>query len=291
MSQQSDEEILIRSYLLGGLDEEVQEQVEERLLCDGVFAERVSAAQDNLIDDYVFDVLPEGERESFEKNFHLTDERRKKVLFAQAMEIYLDERHRPQPSPTDDAQPPPPWWKHPLLFLLSHKVWSAVCLAFVLLLLFMVPRSVDWLKSPEQVTSLRAQRANVERQVAEVNKRPADPRTQALASLELPLQPTILREGSGMKRVTLTGDIKLLNLKLALPQARQGNYRALVLTAEDEELFAVEGLTPEVDAGVATVLLKIPSEFIHTGDYQVQLRRDTAGDDNVVRYYFRVIKT
>lgn len=290
MSQQSDEELLMRNYLLGGLDEERQEQVEERLLSDDSFAEKLSEAQDNLIDDYVFDALSESERESFDKNFILTDERRKKMLFAQTIEIYVDEHYGQQPSPSDDSHLPSPGWRNPLQLLRSNKAWLAIP-AIVLLLFFLTPKIVRWLKSDDQVALVRARRASIERQIAELNQRPTDQSVQALPTYELALQPTLLREDGGIKQVTLTDDIKLLTLKLALSQGQHEKYRALVLTVEGDELFAVEGLTPETDVGVAVVLLKIPSEFLTTGDYQIQLRGVAAGGqpDNAVRYNFRVI--
>src|SRR5215213_8963501 len=124
MSQQSDEEVLMRNYLLGVIDEAEQEKVEERLLCDDDFAERLSTAQDNLIDDYVFGALSESERESFAKNFILTDERRKKMLLAQSIEFYVDEHYSPQaPLRPDDSHHPSPWWRNSLQLLQSYKMW------------------------------------------------------------------------------------------------------------------------------------------------------------------------
>ena len=291
MSRQSDEEILLRNYLLGELDEETQEQVEEHLLCDASFAERLSAAEDNLIDDYVFAALPKSERQSFEKNFILTDERRQKILFAQTLELYVDEHYGQQPSTLAAAHRPSPAQSSPWQFLKAHKAWFAVP-AIALLLVFLTPKIVRWLKPSDEVARLQAQRASIERKIAEVNKRPAEQNTQALPAYELALPPTLLREDGGMKRANLTEDIKLLTLKLKLPQVQYENYLALVSTIEGEELFAIEGLRSEVDAGVAVIILKIPSEFLPTGDYQIQLR-GVAADwrvEDAARYNFRVIK-
>jgi hypothetical protein len=291
MSRRSEEEVLLRNYLLGGLDEATQEQVEERLLCDDDFAERLSAAQNALIDDYVFDALSDSERESYNKNFIVDDERRQKILFAQAMEIYVDEHDGPRPHPRADTRPQSTSWRNPLPFVQAHKAWVAAS-AVILLLLLLTPVMLMRLRPPDQAALLRERRASIERRIAEVNKRPASQSTQALPASELALQPTLLREDGGLKRVTLAGDIKLLTLKLALPQARHETYRALVLTVEGEELFAADGLTPEVDAGVAAVRLNLPAEFLATGDYQIQLRGVAAagGVAEVGRYSFRVIK-
>jgi hypothetical protein len=283
MSWQSDEEVLIRKYLLGDLDEKQQEQVEERLLCDDGFSDRLYAAQDNLIDDYVFDLLPEDERQRFEKKFTLDDERREKLLFARTLESYVSvEDVRPR----KDVRPPSRWWKNLSSLLREHKAWSATAFATLILLIFLAPKIASWLKLSDQAAQSQ-HRASIERQLAEFNKRPFD---QTQPKLNLTLQPILLREGSEMKEAVLTGHIKNLDLKLVLPQVRYGRYRALVQMVEGSEIFAIGGLEPE--AGTPEVLLRIPSEFLPAGDYQIELKGGATDEheEGVARYYFRVRK-
>jgi len=284
MSQQRDEEVLIRKYLLGDLNDIQQEQVGERLLCDDSFAERLYAAQDNLIDDYVFNLLPADERENFEKNFILTDERRKKLLFSQTLQSYVSIGDIRQ---CEDDHLLSKWWKNSLLFLREHKAWSGTALAVVIFLIFLTPRIASWLK-PTGPASLSQNRASIERQIAELNKQPFDPNVHAPNTLELLLQPILLREGGEIKKAVLTGDIQTLNLKLVLPHVRYGSYRALVQTVEGSELFTIEGLKPE--ASVAEILLRIPSEFLSTGDYQLELKGIASGgqEEDAARYNFQV---
>jgi hypothetical protein len=290
MRQQSDEEVLLRNYLLGDLDEARREQVEERLLCDDGFAEKLSAAQDALIDDYTFNALSENERESFDKNFILDEERRRKMVFAQTFEVYVDERYESRPPTRDESRLSPASWSNPWPFLRAHKAWASAA-AIVLLLLFLTPAMLRRLRSPDEAALVRERRERIERQVAELNQRRADGSVPSLPALELALQPTLLREDGGLKRAVLSNDIKLLTLKLMLPQVRHENYRALVLTVEGDELFAADALTAEPEAGVATVLLNIPTEFLTTGDYQIQLRGKEADGRlaEAVRYNFRII--
>lgn len=285
MNGQRDEQTLMRRFLLSDLDEAQQEQVEERLLSDEDFAERLSEAQDSLIDDYVFDALPVRERQRFENSFILTDERWKKIRFVQAIESYVGDdasslhaRHgRPRLTPS--------WWENSLQLVWSHKAWAILSLAVVLLVALFVLKA---LKSESNKTALLAQRATIEHQVAELNKRAVDD-PQAPPMLELSLQPTLLREGSGMKKVTITDDVKMLGLKFELQTRQYESYRAQVQTADGTELFAIGALTP--DAGLKSVLLKIPSIFLPTGDYQVLLS-GVADDGRVVdagHYFFRII--
>ncbi|MFL6332468.1 MAG: hypothetical protein ACJ754_03905 [Pyrinomonadaceae bacterium] len=286
MSRRSDEGVLLRDYLLGKLDEAAREQIEERLLDDDGFEASLSAAQDALIDDYVFDALPAAERESFDQNFVVNDERRRKLLFAHALKVYVEERGGQQGPPARRASPHAPPPKKPLPFFRAHKTRAAVS-AFILLLLLLVPAAVWWLRRPDEAALLREQRGQL---AAEFNRRPADESIQALRASELNLQP-MLREESLIPRATLTDDIRRLTLKLTPPEGRHDDYKATVLPVGGEELFTVRGLTQQLDAGRATITLNIPTELLSTGDYEIQLRAGTDDDRSPEpkRYYFRVI--
>lgn len=288
MSQRSDEEVLLRNYLLGNLDEAAREQVEERLLSDDDFEKQLSEAQDALIDDYVFDALTADERANFDRHFVFNDERRRKLLFAQTMKAYVG---GPRPPARAAARRARPFRKEPLSFLRTHKVGAAVSGAVLLLLL--APFLLKWFRTPNEADLRRERRARVERRLAELNRNPADESVKDLPSTELALQSTLLRApgDDGIPRILLTDDIKLLTLRLAPPEEGSKNYMALVLTVEGEELFAVGGLTPSTDAGRRTIHLNLPTEFLRPGDYQIQLREEgTAATGQLPRrYYFRVL--
>jgi hypothetical protein len=65
-----------------------------------------------------------------------------------------------------------------------------------------------------------------------------------------------------------------------------------VLTLEGKELFTINDFTRENAAGGTVVRVKLPTDVLDTGDYQLQL--GGVGPDgqlvNPVRYYFGLIK-
>jgi CHAT domain-containing protein len=79
----------LRRYLLGELNEEEQQAVEEKLLEDDGLFDSVLAAEDELIDEYVDGALSPGERESFEGLFLSVPERQRKLSFAMALRRYV----------------------------------------------------------------------------------------------------------------------------------------------------------------------------------------------------------
>jgi len=83
---------VLRLYLLGAADAGSQDDIEQRLFSDDqVFWERLSIAEDDLIDDYAARALDEDARRQFETHFLCTAERRDKLQFALALREYARE--------------------------------------------------------------------------------------------------------------------------------------------------------------------------------------------------------
>jgi hypothetical protein len=85
-SEDSEDESLIRSYLLGEpLAAEERDQLEKRLAAEEEYFAQMQLVEAELIDDYVLGVLPERERENFERHFLSTPERRTSVEIAESL--------------------------------------------------------------------------------------------------------------------------------------------------------------------------------------------------------------
>lgn len=84
----------LRKYLLGGLPETDEVQVEQRLLRDADFAEAFEIIEEELIDQFLRDTLPTKERRWIRQNFLKSPERQQKLRFLAAFN-----QQRPQPLP------------------------------------------------------------------------------------------------------------------------------------------------------------------------------------------------
>src|SRR5262249_6202613 len=89
MNQTINEEEAIKQYLLGRLPEEEQTRLEERLLTDDDFFERLNLAEDELVDDYLAGSLDAENRQRFDKQFLAAPERQRKVRFSMALRKYV----------------------------------------------------------------------------------------------------------------------------------------------------------------------------------------------------------
>lgn len=88
MTMHTEEENLIRLYLLGQANEEEQRRVEERLLRDNEYVELLRMIEDELIDDYARGALPALELRLFERQFLATPKRLNKLAAAKALVEY-----------------------------------------------------------------------------------------------------------------------------------------------------------------------------------------------------------
>lgn len=89
MTLRDEDKISLRQYLLGALSsEELTRRIEERLLSHDQYYQELLSAEDELIDLYLEDELSGEERELFTRHFLSTEERRKKLSFAIALNRY-----------------------------------------------------------------------------------------------------------------------------------------------------------------------------------------------------------
>jgi len=264
------DEVILRRYLLADLDEEERERVEERLFSDEGFAEELVCAEASLVDDYALKVLPQRDCDLFEQNFILTDERRKNLVFARAVNAYIEEEVS---APAEPERPS--WWTT----FGAHKSWAAATALAGVLLIILVPIMLTWFGS--------SNRERMQRRVAELNHQ--SPSSETQPAIGLRLEPvSLLRSGGELKQIQIGKDIKVLNLELALPSVKHSKYSFITRTVEGEQLFTLDDLSPNADA---VILVKVPTEFLPTNDYQFEIRGVVAdgSSTSVGLYHLRII--
>jgi CHAT domain-containing protein len=88
MLSNHDDQLTIREYLLGQLNEDSCHEFEQRLLTDDGLFEELLVGEDELIDQYLSGELSENEIEMFEKTFLVTSARQQKLRFAKLFKKY-----------------------------------------------------------------------------------------------------------------------------------------------------------------------------------------------------------
>jgi len=159
MAHENPEDGLIRRYLLGQLEEDELGKLEEKMMADNEFFDRVLLAEDELVEEYLEGELSDNERAGFELSFLSTPEGRQQVAYGKALNKYVGdvlsvldvdvrvgeepgarnlvalERHAEgsvgaEPQPKGKFQRPV-WWKRPGLVPFVRLAAAAVIMAAV----------------------------------------------------------------------------------------------------------------------------------------------------------------
>lgn len=281
MLQKSEEQNLIRGYLLGELDEAGQERLELLLLSDAAYADLVAVTQDELVDEYVHGNLSEREREQFEQHYLKSREARQKLRIASALDKYLA-AHPDDPALalTAEAAPRTASWKAALLaFFNAHrlKLVSASALVALVLVGYGSWVFIQHRRSLAQLARSREQRAVVERELARLNEMLGADTDMVQPGRQLPednailnLKPYLLRADGDLRRTTIEDERAILQLRLELAENEYSSYQALI-KIEDGREFAVQGLRSQMVGDEKMVVLRLPAKILPTGDLQVRL--------------------
>lgn len=258
------EESLIKDYLLGRLGAEPQRLFEERFLTDLGFQALALMVEDELIESYVFNLMPAREREQFVSRYMSNPRQADKVELFSLLNSYAGAR---QTAVRES------WWARLWAPLRERRWRPAFALAAALLLvtvlagLLLVQR-----RAARERESARARREAVEREVGRLNGGGEAGQTKVAPDevFAVTLSPLLVRGSGEMPRVSAPAGARVVELRLAL-LSEERSYSATLLTDSGEELFTLRGLDARAGEGGGVLSLNVPAGLLTAGDYQLRL--------------------
>ena len=320
-------EKLIAQYLLGELPEEQQVEIEDRAFSDKDYLARITAVENDLIDEYVRGELSTADRQRFETRFLASAERRKRVEFAKALRTVVSESTAQEKNVVHDVRR---WsWRDSLYAFLSGlnpAARPAFAAAAVLLILgaawllartWRLQREVNQLQAEKKSgqqglqQALDAERKRSEELNARLNQekqqreqtdeslrqltetpeatKPAPP--PVLASLTL--LPGLSRGGGQKPNLDLSNDVHLVRLQIGIdPEEQYKSFAVELRTVAGRQVWNRENLVARSRRGTRAVGLTLPATVLKSGEYELRLRGLTEGgaSEDVGFYYFNVRK-
>lgn len=268
MEQGNQEQQLIRRYLLGESDAEELRQVEERILLDNDFFEELLITEEELIDQSLGGSLSAGEQEKFKRHFLQTAERQQKLRFARAFRKYLTTGENPEPVVVVSQTNKTTFWHRifPANFRALHPALTFSLAATLLLCV----AGLSWL----------------------VIKNRARTNQQANVTLTVTLIPGAFRDPAPSNNFVLPANFNQVQLTLKTAADSSQTYRAVLQTAEGQEVFTADKLQVEIVDGEKAIIFNVPANALTTGDYRLHLSSFSQDGSlqNSVTYYFRVLK-
>lgn len=306
MSEAANELSLIRKYLLGSLEGEEREQLEERVMSDADFRDKVLLVEETLIEDYADGALDETEQQIFRKMFYANPQRRIEVRIVEGLQQqaattwwtrFFGASRKLRRSPRATLGRVGASSFDPLSALRKPPV--AVALVLAVAIAFFVVQW--WLRSapaPPLLTEAQQRHDLIERELARLNR---SPESQALPSVAATLSPGLSRGDDTQRpiefpKITLPQGVQSVQLRL-LPRPSGTEYRsfqALLSALDGRDTYKVDVRLVEMSPGVPAIILTLPAHLLEGGDYSVQLSGQSAGGQLEALpdhyYYFRLVR-
>jgi hypothetical protein len=243
---------MIERYLLGELSPDEQAELETRYFGDAELLDRIDAAEDDLIDDYVRRELSPAQRLRFESHF-LNEQRRERVRMAEALQQVTARRVVPFVSRRST-------WALPL----AASLFGAALLAII------------WLMAQnrglhERIEVLRTERdqARARQQTQIAHKAVPETPKQPMASMPVAaivLVPGLTRGGGDVATLAVEPRTHTVRIEARL-ETRAPRYKATLQRAGESPVWTGSGLIAQTVDGGQRLVLYFPREQFTAGDY------------------------
>jgi hypothetical protein len=256
----------IERYLLGELSPDEQAELETRYFGDPELLDRIEAAEDELIDDYVREELVPARRLRFESHF-LNEKRLERVRMAEALHMECG-GSTPLYAPKAAASR-----RTPYVLPAAAALFGAALLAIVWL--FVHNRGLE-----QRIATLQAERDAAR---VEIARRTAPPQTttttpepprQPPAPLavvaSIVLSPGLTRDGGDVAIITVEPETRMVRIELRLETSAK-RYDATLQRAGEPPLWTGSGLVAQTIDGERRLVLYFPREQFTAGDYLLTL--------------------
>jgi hypothetical protein len=274
------DQLLIRQFLLGELDEEQREQLEQRVITDRDYKEEVLITEEELLEDFLGGTLPSEQRELFLKRYTASPDQLRKVQIAKALDKYATVHPTAPRSGSFETT----WLKSLFKFFYKRDRFNQFALASLALLLIAVGcLIVYWSISRDQTANYAAlmQLNGPESEVMQ-------PDDSAVASVSL--SPLLLRGTGEPKTVTITKQTQTVQFRLADPSGGTNTFQAILKDSAGAEVFKLEDIRSRRLGQVSVLVLQIPASMLRPQEYELEIseKKPDGPYENPATYSFHV---
>lgn len=262
MKEEAATDAQLRQFLLGKVEDEDRQRIESLFLTDSLMKEKVLAAEQELIDDYLEDCLSTADRKAFLSLYGDTVAQRRRLRIAKSVQQWaLDQSKTPLPIP----KPAISIWARLLERLrlrpvLVIPITVAAAVAIVVALVWVNSRRTErhreYLALNQELVQL-----NTPSSLREV------PPGMSLRTLK-PGSNRSIDGGSELKRGT---DSSVAELRLLWMQKEDyPTYQAVLRLPGDDQSYTIPNLTIEKEDG-KFIRVRIPVHRLTRGNHQIEL--------------------
>jgi hypothetical protein len=262
----------LREFLLGKLDDDERQRIEDLFLTDSQARERVLTAEQDLIEDYLEDSLTKADKERFVSLYARTDEQRRKLKITKSLKDWaLTEAQASQAVPV-----PVSVWSR---FRRQLRLKPVLVVPIAVTIVIAIVLAILWLNSRME----QRKHLVVEQELAQLNSS-SSLREVPPQMISLELRPGTVRSVELEPEFNRRADVPFVELRLRWTQnERYSRYQAEI--RRPDESFTVASLQAENDSG-PTIRVRLPTHMLRRGQYQIRLTGiDNNGNTGLAEQY------
>jgi hypothetical protein len=258
MKEEPVSDALLRQFLLGNVDDQERQRLESMFVSGALSRERVMAAEQHLLDDFLEDSLTPKDRERFLAQYGETAAEQRKLRIAKSIQEWAALSQEVTAAATASLWSRVRFRLRPALMIpvAAVSLIAIICVAVLL----------------NSIWEQRKKHEAIEQELARLNT-PAMLRDVSPSS-SLSLTPGTVRSAEAEKELTPPANAGVVELQLRwIQKERYPSYQATI-RRPGEETFTVPGLQLDNDN---VIRVRLPSSFLSRGLYQLELSGVTAG--------------
>jgi hypothetical protein len=255
MNEEPVSDALLRQFLLGQVDDQERQRLERMFVTGALSRERVIAAEQHLLDDFLDDSLTPADRERFLAQYGETPAEQRKLRIAKSIQNWAASGAAVT---AVGAAAESRWIRLRARFRLQPVFMIPIAAVTVLAIVF----AVVALKSRwEQRNRYLA----MEQELARLNT----PSLLRDVSTYITLMPGTVRSAEAETELTPAANAQFVELRLLWTQKeRYPSYQATIRKIDEEQRYTVRDL--QIDNGNA-IRLRVPTRYLTRGLYQIEI--------------------
>jgi len=277
MKDVEQEHVLIRRYLLGELDEELREQLEQRVISDSSYKQEILITEGELLDEFVSGELSPEDRALFVRNFLASPAQRRKLETARALRAYAASHQNPDPPAVVGGG----WLKNLFALFRSRNRFMQFTWATVMLLALLGSAALIY----SIVSSQKQPNYNELVALNQPSSPVLDPGS-SVVSAQLP--PLLFRSGSDAKTISVTPETDKLQLLLPTAAGPPAKYRVTLKENGGARVFELPEVSTRQVGANSMLVLKIPVKMLTANEYVVETIENSSTAESVTVYPFRL---
>jgi len=255
MKEESLTDASLRQFLLGNVDDEERQRIEMLFITDSLARERILAAEEELLEDYLEDFLPPADREKFVARYGNSRAQQRHLRIVETIRDWAISEGNRITSESQSSSLKALFARFRLKPMFVMPI-AAIALIAVVVVGFWLTRKIE----------LKNRKSALEQEIGQLNA----PSNTSSSSYSLTLRPLVLRSTETPPMLEVGPTLQIIELRLVLNQNESyQNYEGVLRQVGAPQSLSIRNLRPEKDGRI--ILLKLPAHRLEPGLYQLQL--------------------